>query len=752
MRSGRRETWIVLAVAVLAGTLSVWATVLRLTSPDSGALIDREGFRPTGVAIERTEAATTGLRDGDLITAVAGRPMPDWAATLLQADRPSITLVQGESVQVSVDRANGPTTVPVLVGPPPGPATLLESWGTLAFVVALLAIAAFVFWRRPTSPAAGALLLGGIGAAGSTFPFVLGQDPLSLATGTFGPAWIATVPVYLLLWGGLIDFVAVFPRPLPPLVRRPWLRLLPYAGVYGVYLAALGVSAIGQSNPLRLIGDSADLTILGTLLAFAAMPVLAFAQWRTGPLEDRRLLRGFAAVMALIVSLDLVLWVGPELVGHEPILPASVQGVTGLPFPIVIAASILRYRAFDIDVVVRRSLVYGGLTVGVLLVYSATVIGLGSIVGSAGSFATSLVATGLSAVAALPIRDALQRAVTRYLYGDRDEPVRAIRRLGDRLALRVEPTTMGQTVVDTVADALRLPYVALELGAPPQTRLVAERGARPDDVVARPLVFNSRPLGQLVVGTASPVETLTGSDLRLLDDLAQQVGAAAHAVLLTEDLRASRERIVTGREEERRRLRRDLHDGLGPTLAAIGMRAEAAESLVTRDPDQAAHVLAELKAEVSAAVDDVRRLVDGLRPPALDELGLVGAIRLAAGRLEGTDTPRIRLEADGMLDRLPAAVEVAAYRIVTEALTNAVRHAEARAVIIRLKGDRELRIEVEDDGRGLSADRGNGVGLGSMQERAAELGGECRVEATIAGGTRIVARLPIAALPERPGP
>ena len=220
---------------------------------------------------------------------------------------------------------------------------------------------------------------------------------------------------------------------------------------------------------------------------------------------------------------------------------------------------------------------------------------------------------------------------------------------------------------------------------------------------------------------------------------------AAHAALLTEDLRASRERLVTAREEERRRLRRDLHDGLGPALAAIGMRAGAAESLVRDDPDRAATLLAELQAEITTAVADVRRLVDELRPPAIDEVGLVGALRLAADRLESPGSPTLVVESEGSLPDLPAAVEVAAYRIGTEAMTNAVRHAGAATCSLRLVGGPDLTVVVEDDGRGLPSERRVGVGLNSMRERAAELGGECRVEPRPGGGTRVVARLPLAA-------
>jgi signal transduction histidine kinase len=310
---------------------------------------------------------------------------------------------------------------------------------------------------------------------------------------------------------------------------------------------------------------------------------------------------------------------------------------------------------------------------------------------------------------------------------------------------------MPRVVVDAVADALRLPYVGLELGTGTHRRLAAERGIRPAAPIERELAFGSVPIGRLLVAPRGPSDPLSGSDLRLLDDLGRQIGVAAHAALLTEDLRASRERLVAAREEERRRLRRDLHDGIGPALAAIGMRAGAAETRLADDPEAAARLLAELQAEIALAVGDVRRLVDGLRPPAIDEVGLVGALRLAADRLDSPGAPTFDVGADGPLPELPAAVEVAAYRIGTEAMTNAVRHAAAARCTLRLVGGADLTVVVEDDGRGIGDARGSGVGLSSMHERAAELGGECRFEARPGGGTRVVARLPLVVDPQPAG-
>jgi signal transduction histidine kinase len=740
---GRRAAAVALTVSVLAGAISIVAIATRVNAPSSGSAIlnGADAYGAGGVAVGVLPGASTTLVEGDVVVAMAGQATAAWADARVARGQ-TLEVRVGDVVPFEVLRAGRPTSIGVQLRPFPTLDVLAAAWGTLAFVLSTFGIGAFVFWRRPTIPAAGALLVAGVGAAGSTIPFLFGQDPLDLATGVIAPVWLATSVVYLLLWAGLIDFFLVFPRPLDRIAREPRWRIAPYVAVYGAYGLGLLVAAATARDALAWLGSAVIVSTVPVLMAFAAIPVILALRWRRGPVADRGLLRGLAIVIGFIVVVDLVIWVIPELLGGQALVPWTVSALTGLPFVAFIGAAIVRRQAFDIDLVVSRSLVYGGLTICVLATYVAVAAALGRLLGGSSPFAVSLLATGVAAIVALPLRDVLQRGATRLLYGDRDEPVRAIRRLGQRLEASIDPDTMPRVVVDTVGEALRLPYVALELGGE-APRLAAERGTRPAEVIERPLSFRSRQVGRLVVAARGPADPLSAADLRLLDDLTRQVGTAAHAVLLTEDLRASRERIVAAREEERRRLRRDLHDGLGPALAAIGMRAEAAASLLDADPAAAERLLAELRGEVATAVADVRRLVDGLRPPAIDDLGLVGAVRLAADRLSANGSPEVSVESDGALEELPAAVEVAAYRIATEAMTNAVRHAGAAHCSVRLVGGSDLTVIVEDDGAGLPPERRDGVGLVSMHERAAELGGECRVEGGPGGGTTVFARLPL---------
>ncbi len=432
---------------------------------------------------------------------------------------------------------------------------------------------------------------------------------------------------------------------------------------------------------------------------------------------------------------------------------------TTLPY-VTIGIAIINHGLYDIDVILNRTLVWLAMTIAVIATYVGIVVGLGNLIGERGGLFLSLIATGIVAVAFQPVRNRVQRGVNRLLYGDRDDPYAVLTRLGQRLegALAHEDVLPG--IVHTLTDALRLPYAAIVLldGA---SLIPAAASGRPVVGVSRlPLVYQNEPVGELVVAPRSPGETFGPADRRLLEDLARQIGVAAHAARLTTDLQRSRQRIVSVLEEERRRLRRDLHDGLGTQLAAVSIQASAMRALIESDPAAAEAIAAEIRTELKSAVGDIRRLVHGLRPPALDELGLVGALRqralqYGAGGLQqnldvanpGESALVVIVDAPRDLLSLPAAVEVAAYRIADEALANVARHAAARTCTVRLVVDSDaLVLTVEDDGMGLPLDRTAGIGLFSMRERAEELGGLLSLATGSSGhGTCLTARLPLPA-------
>ena len=262
------------------------------------------------------------------------------------------------------------------------------------------------------------------------------------------------------------------------------------------------------------------------------------------------------------------------------------------------------------------------------------------------------------------------------------------------------------------------------------------------------LVAGGIRLGTLHLEAGPDRDAFGRGDRLLLEDVGAQVGALVQAVLANRELMRSRHELVSAREEERRRLRRDLHDGLGPSLATLALRLENAEDLISTDPAQAAELVGGLADLARDEIAEVRRLVEGLSPPALDQLGLVSALRQRAAQHElaaGEGDVVWTVEAERDVEPLPAAVEVAAYRIVLEAVTNAVRHGGGRACTVTLRReDGHLRVLVQDDGHGLVVGSPPGVGLFSMRERAQELGGTCTISST-ANGTLVDAVLPIGA-------
>ena len=431
-----------------------------------------------------------------------------------------------------------------------------------------------------------------------------------------------------------------------------------------------------------------------------------------------------------------------ELVG------LTVQVLALLLIPLSIGISILRYRLWDVDLLVNRTLVYATVTASITIFYILVVGGLGALFQAQGNLFISLLATGLIAFLFQPLRTRFQHYVNRVFYGESDDPYAVLSRLGQHLGTTVAPEALFSTVVETIAQALKLPYVAVTLMEGGKFQTISSFGIAPDNILRLPLVYNTEVLGELLLTTRNPGEQFTTADNRLLKDLGQQVGVAAQAVRLNRELQQSREKLVLEREEERKRLRRELHDSLGPTLSALTLLASNVSDLIPENPQAAITQVNELQTELRATVTSIRRLAYELRPPALDELGLLAAIQnnveqLNTAKITEGVRPQIKLETPLQLPPLPAAIEVIAYRIIHEALANVIRHAIARNCVVRLSLSNVLQIEVIDDGLGLKADYKMGVGLLSMRERAEEVGGSCQIEAIEGSGTRVYVRLPL---------
>ncbi|MBA2377503.1 MAG: histidine kinase [Rubrobacter sp.] len=499
-----------------------------------------------------------------------------------------------------------------------------------------------------------------------------------------------------------------------------------------------------ESAAWILIPANAALAPLSGVVCILAPLAALVARFRRATGEERRQIKWVAYAAAILMTAVVSVSFWPALDGSWFGMALFLAGFLGIPASVGVA--ILKHRLFDIDLIINRTLVYGALTACVVGIYAFVVGYLSVLFQTGGNLLFSLVATGAVAALFAPLRERLQRLVNRLIYGARDDPYAVVSRLGERLEATLAPDAVLPAIVGTIRDALKLPYTAIELPREDGFETAATAGEPSTEPLRLPLSYQGETVGRLLLGPRSPNEDFSATDRKLMDDLAHHAGVAVHGVRVMTDLQRSREKLVLAREEERRRLRRDLHDELAPTLAALGLTAATVGELIEADPKRAASVNDKLRMEIRNTVGEVRRLVYDLRPPALDELGLAEAIRERAARYGGF---RVTVEVSNLPSNLPAAVEVAAYRIVQEALMNVARHAEARKCAVRMScpEERFLDIEVVDDGVGMPASPKPGIGLSSMRERAAELGGGCEIGNVSSGGVRIFVRLP---LPEEP--
>ncbi|MFG1864596.1 sensor histidine kinase [Microbispora bryophytorum] len=486
----------------------------------------------------------------------------------------------------------------------------------------------------------------------------------------------------------------------------------------------------GIYNPIAVPGADAlviSILLLGPLSLPACISLLRFARRDTGPYTPA--LRT-AARVSFVVPASYIACVIAGFTSGDTAPIAVLENCAAIAVGVAAWIGIVRHGLLNTRVVLNRALVYGSVSLALVAVYLIVVVSLGLFFGG---LMPQIVAAIMAALVVLPLRDLVQRRINQLVYGLRDNPAAAFARLGDRLDAAGAPEEILPAAVRTVAEALRLPYVAIEVGG----EVLCRHGrALPGETEALPLPFAGETIGHLVLQTRSTGD-FSADERRLLSDLTKQVAVAARAVVLTHALQSSRQRLVTTREEERRRLRRDLHDGLGPTLAGIALGIDTVRRATPPD-GSVAELLGRLREATESAVDDIRRLVYDLRPPILDELGLAGAVREQAVRLSvaSIDIPET-------LPSLPAAVEVAAYRIAVEALTNAARHAPGAPVSVQLAVNSRLELSIADGGAGLPDGYRAGVGLNSMRERAAELGGLCVVSRREPCGTIVRAEFPL---------
>ena len=427
--------------------------------------------------------------------------------------------------------------------------------------------------------------------------------------------------------------------------------------------------------------------------------------------------------------------------------------------PMTITMAILRNRLWDIDLILKRTFIYGALSLFIVVLYILVVWYLGLFFRQQGSLFFSLLATAIVAVSFGPIKEKLQKAANRYLFGEIENPYKALEQLVKHYEQTMEANEALKMVAQTIKDSMKLPFVSITVHHQNGECFTIETGVEKGEKLTYPVIHKDEELALLVISPRYPQETFSQADQNLLQLLIRQAGVIIKSLkhdleirMLNESLQESRERLVIAREEERRRLRRNLHDDLAPRLAALALNAGTAEDMVKENPDKAVAMLSDVRKVIRTSVSDIRRLVHDLRPPALDELGIVGAIKERINDMNPkniANKQRIEIEfLPAELPVLPAAVEVAAFRIVTEALVNVVKHSQGTKcqIILYVNEQQEtLELEIIDNGIGIpvsSVTLANGIGLHSMKERAYELGGEWKME-RLEKGTRICASLPL---------
>jgi signal transduction histidine kinase len=424
-----------------------------------------------------------------------------------------------------------------------------------------------------------------------------------------------------------------------------------------------------------------------------------------------------------------------------------------LAVPISVAFGVLKYRLYDIDVVINKAVVYAMLAVFITGVYLTVVIAAGSLTGYASNPVLSGIAAAVVAIAFQPARRGAQRLANRLVYGERATPYEVLAQLGDRLAGEYASDDVLDRIAAALAGGIGADRVVVWLDSGGELRPAAVwpegAGSARSDASAAPTAtddgmrsFPVRHQGEMLgaIGVHKPPsDPLTPADEKLVGDLAAQAGLVLRNARLIEDLRASRRRLVTAQDEERRRLERNIHDGAQQQLVALTVKARLAEQMIDRDPAKARDLVAQIGADTTGTLEDLRDLARGIYPPLLADKGLAAALE-AQGRKAAVP---IAIKADGV-GRLDRDVEAGVYFCVLEALNNVAKYAGASHVDVRLWWqDGEVVFEVGDDGVGFDpAARGYGTGLRGMADRLEALGGSLEVQSTPRAGTKVLGRIP----------
>ncbi len=580
-------------------------------------------------------------------------------------------------------------------------------------------------------------------------------------------------PTFIILMVSVAVMLLVFPVGSPPSPRwRPAL----WVAIAGATLAYLGLAVVRNSvspasnlsfpNPIAIPGlhgliSTALVAIAwATFLASAACLAGLVVRFRRGDAELRQQVKwlGFAAAGAVASIILAIATIVICRCGEDP----ALSGVFWLLFflivafgvPASIAVAVLKYRLYEIDVIISKAVVYALLAAFLTGVYVAIVIGVGAVLGSRGNSFLTIVAAVVIAVAFQPVRDRARRLANRIVYGKRATPYEVLSEFSDRVANTYASEDVLPRMVQILATGTGAvaAHVWLRFG----NELRATASSPADGTVAPIAIADDHPagfpsgeygvevrhqgelLGALSVA-APPSDPMNPSKAKLVQDLAAQAGLVLRNVRLIEELRASRRRIVTAQDERAKALERNLHDGAQQQLVALAVKQRLAATVVRRDPDRAAEMLEELQTDTADALENLRDLARGIYPPLLADKGLAAALEAQARKV----AVPVSIDADGVV-RYPQEIEAAVYFCCLEALQNVGKYAGAtRAKLLLAEADGQLMFEVSDDGAGFDpADTGYGTGLQGMADRLDAIGGTLEVRSAPGEGATVAGRVP----------
>jgi signal transduction histidine kinase len=644
---------------------------------------------------------------------------------------------------------------------------------TSAFMVAMLAMATVgaLIASQQVRNAVGWILLAVAVTAAMTFgssdyaTYALVTRPDSLPGGTWA-FWLSNW-----VWVPAIALPMTFLLLLFPHGRLPSPRWRPFAWLAGTFLAFVAVVfaldpgrfvGLPVSNPIGVaaleeLADFLDGEGFVLFLAFMLVSLSSLVvRFRRAGGTERQQIKWFASAGVLAVALFVAQAIA-DAVGASGFLWVVTISAAYLALPVGIGIAILRHRLYDIDLVINRTVLFALLVAFITAVYVAIVVGIGTLVGTRSNLLLSILATALIALVFQPVRERARHFANRLVYGKRATPYEVLSEFSQGLGGAYSTEDILPRLSAMVGEATGARRVRLWLRVGSQLRPVAAWPAGeaegsvlalqgdqlpdfPGEARAFPVLHQGELLGALTVSMPAR-EALGQTQERLLENLGAQAGLVLRNARLIEELRASRQRLVTAQDQERRRLERNIHDGAQQQLVALAVKLRLARTVAGRDPDRADELLGQLQTETQETLEDLRDLARGIYPPLLADQGLAAALEAQSRKVPFP----VEVQRDGV-GRYPAEAEATAYFCVLEALQNASKYAEAAGAVISLREeDGSLVFSVSDDGRGFDLQTtARGAGLQNMADRLEALGGRLQVDSSPGSGTMVTGRIPVA--------